>query len=230
MKFLSRILIFASILTLSSSCQEETEKSLEPVIDFEGNSYKTIKAGTQIWMAENLRSTKFNDGTAIPPIPASVQWKNILTPGYCWYDNDSITNRATYGTLYNAYAVNPGKICPTGWHIPAIDEWQQLKDFFTDTIPEGGKLKEAGIVHWMSPNNGATNSSGFTALPSGFRFTDGSFTAIHYYTGFWTSSENGADNQSFLGLYYGDASVSISSVSKRYGLSVRCVKVLNPDN
>lgn len=230
MKLLSHILILAEIIILSISCQKESEKPPEPVKDFEGNSYKTIKAGTQIWMAENLRATKFNDGTAISTVTASIQWKSIITAAYCWYDNDSIANSATYGALYNGYAVNSGKLCPTGWHIPAIDEWSQLREFFIDTISEGGKLKEAGIAHWMNPNNGATNSTGFTALPSGFRFTDGSFTAIHYYTGFWTASENGGDNQYFLGLYYGDASVSMSSVPKRYGLSVRCVKDLSLDN
>lgn len=224
MKFTTCILTFAAILILPFSCRKETEKPPGPVSDFEGNTYKTIKAGTQIWMAENLRSAKFNDGTDISPIPGSAQWKDIIAPGYCWYDNDSITNSATFGALYNGYAVNSGKLCPTGWHIPAIDEWQQLREFLTDTISEGGKLKEAGTVHWMTPNKGATNSSGFTALPSGFRYTDGSFIAIQYYTGFWSASEIGSDNELFLGLYYGDASATMNSVSKKYGLSVRCVK------
>jgi uncharacterized protein (TIGR02145 family) len=224
MKCLTSILILASILILSISCQKETEKPPGPVTDSEGNSYKTIKAGTQVWMAETLRSTKFNDGIEIPAIQTSVQWKNTITPGYCWYDNDSITNSATYGALYNGYAVNSGKLCPTGWHIPAIDDWQHLKEFLTDSLSEGGKLKETGTLHWMTPNKGATNSSGFSALPSGFRFTDGTFTAIQRYTGFWLSSEIGTDNQWFLGLYYGDASATVSSVSKKYGLSVRCVK------
>jgi uncharacterized protein (TIGR02145 family) len=224
MKFPGYILIIASILIISFSCQKETDKPPGPVLDFEGNSYKTIKAGTHVWMAENLRSIKFNDGTDISKVSGSMQWKNIIAPGYCWYNNDSISNSTIYGALYNGYAVNSGKLCPTGWHIPAIDEWQQLKEFITDTISDGGKLKEAGTIHWMAPNYGSTNSSGFTALPSGFRFIDGSYTAIYYYTGFWTATEIGSDNQWFVGLYYGDASATLSSVSQKYGLSVRCVK------
>ena len=224
MKFSQLILILISFLLLLLGCKKGNDPKPLPVTDLEGNTYKTIKAGIQIWMAENLRSTKFNDGTNISPIPASVQWRNIIAPGYCWYDNDSIANSATYGTLYNGYAVNSGKLCPTGWHIPVMDEWQKLREFLTDTISEGGKLKEAGTIHWMTPNKGATNSSGFTALPSGFRYTDGSFTAIQYYTGFWSASEIDSDNELFLGLYYGDASALMNSVSKKYGLSVRCVK------
>jgi uncharacterized protein (TIGR02145 family) len=225
-KMKNQVLIFTFILLIafSFSCRKEAEKPPVPVSDFEGNSYKTIKAGTQVWMAENLRSTKFNDGTEISPVTETARWKDFIAPGYCWYANDSIANSATYGALYNGYAVNSGNLCPTGWHIPVVDDWQQLREFLTDTISEGGKLKEVGTAHWMSPNKGATNSCGFSALPSGFRYTDGSFTAIQYYTGFWSASEIGTDNEWFLGLYYGDASATMSSVSKKYGLSVRCVK------
>lgn len=223
MKFQICILSFTLIVLLSYSCKKEVEEPPGPVIDLEGNTYKTIKAGTQIWMAENLKSTVLNDGTEISLVRDSATWRDLESPGYCWYNND-ITNSAAYGALYNGFSVSTGKLCPDGWHIPDIEEWQLLRDFLTDTISDMGKMKESGTEHWMTPNTGATNSSGFTALPSGFRYIDGSFTAIQYYTGFWSASEIGSDNEWFLGLYYREAGSSLGSVSKKYGLSVRCVK------
>lgn len=212
------------IILLLFSCSKEKEAPPSPVTDLEGNTYKTIKAGTKIWMAENLKSTIFNDGTDISLTKSSDIWEDLTTPGYCWYNNDDLINGATYGALYNGYAINTGKLCPTGWHIPDSDEWQQLRYIFADTTTDGGKLKESGTEHWMMPNKGGTNNIGFTALPSGFRYTDGSFNAMQNYTGFWSATETGTSAEMYLGLYYGDASSSMSSVSKKYGLSVRCVK------
>jgi uncharacterized protein (TIGR02145 family) len=222
MKLLTYILIITVLAILSFSCKK-AEVPPGPVTDLEGNNYKTIKAGTQIWMAENLKSTMLNDGTEISHITGSAIWRDLEAPGYCWYNND-ITNSTVYGALYNGYSVNTGKLCPVGWHVPATDEWQLLREFLTDTISDVCKMKEAGTEHWMTPNTGATNSSGFAALPSGFRYVDGSFTAIQLYAGIWSASEIGSDNEWFLGLYYREAGSSLGSVSKKYGLSVRCVK------
>jgi uncharacterized protein (TIGR02145 family) len=223
MKFPSFILTLTLLSITLFSCKKDTDSPPGPVTDSEGNTYKTIRAGTQIWMAENLRSTLFNDETEISLITSSATWRDLSAPGYCWYNNDNISNEA-YGTLYNGFTVNTGKLCPAGWHIPSTEEWQILRGFLTDSISDGGKLKESGTEHWISPNKGATNSIGFTALPSGFRYTDGSFTAIQSYTGFWSASTAGSDSKWFLGLFYQDAAATLTSVSNKYGLSVRCVK------
>lgn len=151
------------------------------VADIDGNIYNTIAIGSQIWMKENLRTTKYNDGTSIPLVTNSTEWASI-TLGYCWYNNDPANYKSTYGALYNFLAVcsiyNGGKnICPTGWHVPSYDEWVTLALYldpnaiqFYNTISSvaGGKLKESGTDHWQSPNFGATNETGFTALPGGY--------------------------------------------------------------
>jgi uncharacterized protein (TIGR02145 family) len=224
MKLSGFIITLNLLLVLSFSCKKQSEAPPGPVTDLEGNTYKTIRAGTQIWMAENLKSAILNDGTEISLTTSSVTWRDLTAPGYCWYNNDNISTGATYGALYNGYTVNTGKLCPAGWHIPDTEEWQILREFLTDTISEGGRLKESGTEHWFTPNKGATNSIGFTALPSGFRYTDGSFTAIQSYTGFWLASGSGTNYEWFLGLYYGDAAATMNYVSKKYGLSVRCIK------
>lgn len=224
MKSLAFIFTPVLVAILMFSCAKESEAPPGPVTDLEGNTYKTIKAGTQIWMAENLKSTKLNDATEISLTESSEIWQDLATPGYSWYNNDELINSSSYGALYNGYAVNTGKLCPSGWHIPDSEEWQQLRKFLADTTSDGGKLKESGTEHWMMPNKGATNSIGFTALPSGFRYSDGSFNAIRYYTGFWSATEIGSYSEAYLGLYYGDAASAMSSVSKKYGLSVRCIK------
>jgi uncharacterized protein (TIGR02145 family) len=122
----------------------------------------------QIWMAENLKTTKLNDGTNIPLIADNTEWTNLSTPGYCWYNND-ISNKEIYGALYNDYAVYTGKLCPVGWHV----------SFYGG----GCEMKETGTTHWIDPNYCATNESGFTALPGGRR-ESGSFENIGEY-GFW---------------------------------------------
>jgi uncharacterized protein (TIGR02145 family) len=143
------------------------------VKDIDGNIYTTVKIGSQTWMAENLKTTRLNDGTLIPLVPEFNDWVGMNSSAYCWYNNDS-TNKKLYGALYNYYPVETGKLCPTGWHMPNEDEWIILKSYLGDSAV-GGKLKEAGLLHWPSPNKGATNSSGFTALPGRLRSDYGGF-------------------------------------------------------
>jgi len=135
--------------------------------DVDGNNYKTIKIGNQEWMAENLKTTKYKDGTSIPLFTAATPMANFTSPGYCWYNSDSATYRNSYGALYNWYAVNTGKLAPTGWHVPTEAEWNTLIAYLGGESVAGGKLKEAGTSHWSSPNTGATNEVGFSALPGG---------------------------------------------------------------
>jgi uncharacterized protein (TIGR02145 family) len=152
-------------LAFLNKCEKDDE-----ITDKDDNTYTAVTIGTQVWIIENLKTTKYNDGTTIPNITDNEVWANLTTPGYCWYDNDASTFKAIYGALYNWYAVNTGKLCPLGWHIPTRDDYTTLMLFLDtdgtwDNNDAGGKLKETGTIHWLSPNIGATNESGFTALP-----------------------------------------------------------------
>lgn len=216
------LFLFAVLLIITFSCSKGN-KSPVPVSDFEGNIYRTVKIGDQEWMAENLRSTRLNNGKEIPLISDSATWENLTTPGFCWYNNDA-GNEDPYGALYNGYAIDSGKLCPTGWHIPGKEEWQQLITFLGDTTVAGGKLKETGTTHWHIPNTGADNNSGFTATGAGVRYFEGSFASLMNYNGIWSATETGSDDKWYLGLYYGNASVTIGHRNKNYGFSVRCIK------
>lgn len=213
------------ILTFSilSGCTKEEKPSL-PVADVEGNIYKTVKIGTQIWMAENLRSTKYTDSTSIPLISGSAQWNNLTNDGYCWYDNDKVSFPESYGALYNGYTVVTGKLCPEGWHVPEKEEWLILRDFLGDSTKAGGKLKEAGLINWQSPNKGADNSTGFTSVAAGIRYFEGTFSSNQSYTSMWSASDANQGELWCTSLYFADATFSLNHRSKKYGFSVRCIK------
>jgi uncharacterized protein (TIGR02145 family) len=202
------------------------------VMDEDGNIYQTIGIGQQLWMAENLKTTKYNDGTDIPLITDSIAWGNLSTPGYCWYANDSNTYAQTYGALYNWYAVETGKLCPTGWHVPINSEWRELKDYLGENA--GGKLKEAGTIHWNSPNTGATNETGFTALPGGYNpnniFSDPNniFGDFGCYGIWWSATEYDTSHVGIWTMHSCNANLNNynrhQSFSKKNGLSVRCLR------
>jgi uncharacterized protein (TIGR02145 family) len=200
----------------------------------DGNTYKTIQICNQSWMAENLKTTKFNDGTDIPLVTEETAWVNLTTPGYCWYDNDSAINANPYGALYNWYTINTGNLCPSGWHVPNDAEWTTLINCLGGDVIAGGKLKEIGFAHWYDPNSGATNESGFTALPGGHRDTDAKFRYIGYYGYWWSATENNATYAWYRTIYYdvgpfcGTCVISNDYYYKMLGLSVRCVKDNNP--
>lgn len=198
------------------------------LIDVEGKSYKTIPVGIQIWMAENLRTTKFNDGSEIPLITNYADWSNIQTPAYCWFDNNDSLYENIYGAYYNWFAVSTGKLCPTGWHIPSDNEWQLLVNSLGGNNIAGSKLKEAGTNNWVLPNNDATNASGFTALPAGMRGSlDGTFSGEGNYGGWWSATESSESplGAAFSRWIHGDTTVvARSEIFKKDGFSVRCVK------
>jgi uncharacterized protein (TIGR02145 family) len=142
------------------------------VTDVEGNVYKTIKIGDQVWMAENLKTTNSNDGADIPNVAGNSAWGSLTTPAYRWFKND-VTNRETYGALYNLYTFDTDKLATKGWHIPTIAERETLAKTLGGEAIAGGKMKEKGTAHWFSPNTGATNESGFNAISSSTRKYDG---------------------------------------------------------
>ena len=196
-----------------------------PVTDQDGNTYKTVQIGDQVWMAENLKVTHYRDGTAIPTGHDDSDWSNLSTDAYAVYGNNE-SNADTYGYLYNWYAVDDSRnIAPEGWHVPTDDEWQILVDYLGGESIAGGKMKEAGTSHWDSPNVDATNESGFTALPGGYRDGgSGYYGSMGDGGGFWASTGGGSGAAWGRGLGYGGSDVDRGIGGKRGGFSVRCLR------
>jgi uncharacterized protein (TIGR02145 family) len=195
------------------------------VTDIDGNIYHTVTIGTQIWMLENLKVTKYNNGTSIPLVTADNSWSSLTTSGYCWYNNDYASNGSVYGALYNWYAVNTGNLCPTGWHVPTDTELTTLTNYLGGISVTGGKLKETGTTHWNTPNSDATNTSGFTGLPGGYRSgSSGIFGNIGRFGNWWSSTEANSVSSLDMGLAYNDGILGRYGDIKKIGYSVRCIK------
>ncbi len=241
-------------LTVSNNSGSDSEVKtdyitvIEGVVDVDGNVYDVVTIGEQTWMAENLKVTRYSDGSAIPYVVNDSEWEPLGSSdkAYCWYDN-STTNRDTYGGLYSWAAAMNGAVssntnpsgvqgvCPNGWHLPSDNEWKELEMFLglsqseadatgwrgTD---EGGKIKEPDTEHWHTPNTGATNESGFTALPAGFRYSQGPFGNLSYSAHFITATENDAEASWNHSLSHTLASIERWTAWKDSGNSVRCIK------
>jgi uncharacterized protein (TIGR02145 family) len=205
-----------------------------PLVDEDGNTYNVVVIGTQVWMAENLKTTKYSDGTNIPNVTDNTAWSNLITPGYCWFNNDPTSYKNTYGALYNFYAVITGKLCPTGWHVPTDAEFKTLE------MTLGMTQVQADAENWRGTNQGTqlksttgwsvngTNTSGFTALPGGYRW--GVFyTGIGGDTnaqGLWWSSTKtfDPDYNWWRGLGNSNSGVYRHGMNNRAGLSIRCLQ------
>ena len=195
------------------------------VTDIDGNSYKTITIGTQTWMAENLKTTKYRNGDPINNIKDNAAWVGLSAGAYCWYKNDSVVNKSLYGALYNWYAVSDSrKIAPVGWHVPTLAEVSTLVTFLGGETVAGGKLKEEGTTHFVISNSQATNSSGFSGLPGGLRFNGGVFDYMTTAGYWWFSSEFSSTNSSKFSLASSNDDVYINNSSKTDGVSIRCIK------
>jgi len=192
------------------------------VTDIDGNVYKTIQIGTQTWMAENLKVTRYNNGDSISNVRDNMSWSKLTTGAYCWYNNDALTYKADFGALYNWYALNDSrKIAPTGWHVATKDEWNTLTTYLGGTSAASGKMKESGISNWMTPNTG-TNSSGFTALPGGFLIT--LFTGVEGCALWWSATESSNLGSSWSLEIFNNLEIGMGYQSNHNGFSVRCVK------
>lgn len=194
------------------------------LLDYDGNLYNTVVIGTQTWMAENLKATHYNDGSEIPLASSSASWRGALSGAYCTFDFNA-SNLATYGALYNWYSVNTGKLCPVGWHVPTDSEWLLLTTNLGGSSVAGGKMKETGTTHWISPNTGADNSSGFTAVGGSTIDYNGVF-AILGQTAYWWSSTGVSSTFAFANkLFNNNATISQGGgVTKLSGCSIRCMK------
>jgi uncharacterized protein (TIGR02145 family) len=203
----------------------EIKRKLAPetVIDVDGNVYNAVTIGNQVWMLENLKTTKYSNGDPIPNVTDSAEWRNLSAGAYCNYNND-IKNGNIYGRLYNWYAVNdPRQIAPKGWHVASEAEWEALISYLGGEKIAGMKLRETGTAHWRSPNPGANNESGFTALPGGYREYTKTFTGLSMGATFFTSTEKDEVN-AWSYFILPQAQIGKSSYSKLHGRAVRCVK------
>jgi uncharacterized protein (TIGR02145 family) len=234
------MLVVMSFIILINSCDDKStpiENVPDNIItDIDGNEYKIIKIGNQWWMAENLKVTHYNNGDSLLNLTNTEDWENSRSGSFCSYGNYEYTSNV-YGRLYNWFAIEDSrKIAPKGWHIPNDSEWKELEIELGMNPTEangngyrgvgiGGKLKSAGI-QWVSPNVGATDSVGFSALGSGLRMSNGTFTAILFSGLFWTSSESefNSNYAIYRELNSDTSAIYRSSDSKQLGFSIRCVK------
>ena len=196
---------------------------VKTITDIDNNRYEIVTIGSQTWMRENLATTRYNDGTAIPYVRLAADWAALSSPGFAWYDN----TRSEYGALYNYYVVadtNSRNVCPVGWHVPTDAEWTTLSDFLGGVSVAGGKMREAGYSHWQIVDDFfTTNESGFTGLPGGWRWEDGVFIGIHSDASYWSSTEI-SNSESSVRLLGESDELFVLPFDKKAGVSVRCLK------
>lgn len=224
LKFTGMSGIYTTILTDIPTQSKTITFTFVACTDPDGNLYSVVQIGTQIWMAENLKSVKYRNSDPIDKVTDDVQWRALTTGAYCNYNNN-VNYAGIYGRLYNWYAVNDSRnIAPMGWHIPTDAEWTILTNYLGGIAVAGGKLKETGIDHWKSPNIGATNESGFTALAGGMRDGNAWFDDFGLYGHWWSSTQGDANNAWGRGIYYNYGDIGSSSFGKSLGYSIRCIK------
>ena len=225
MKKLIYILSITLILLQSCSSGDSDNNTNSTIVsDVDGNVYQTVTICNQTWTKTNLNVTKYRNGDVIPQVQDATQWASLTTGAWCYYNNDP-ANGSIYGKLYNWHAVkDPRGLAPVGYHIPTDGEWTSLTTCLGGESVAGGKMKEAGTTHWTSPNTGATNESGFTGLPGGYRNDIGTFYSIISFGYWWSSSERDATDAYDHNLDYSEVVADRDNDDKREGYSVRCLK------
>jgi uncharacterized protein (TIGR02145 family) len=214
------LLLFLMIILISCS----DDKSSSPTT----NNIVEVTIGSQTWMTKNLNVTTYSTGDTIPQVTSDSKWRDLTTGAWCYYNNDP-ANEAIYGKLYNWYAVNdPRGLAPEGWHVATVGDWETLTNYLGGNETTGGKLKEAGTSHWESPNTGASNSTGFSAMPGGFRTfaLNGYFFGINE-GGYWWTPNEGTTYPSYATLKcmeFNNSQLINYEFLRFNGCSVRCVK------
>jgi uncharacterized protein (TIGR02145 family) len=238
------LLLAGLTLTFITSCSKKDDNSTTPIStpvkDIDGNIYDTVKIGTQIWMVENLKTTKYRNGDLIPNVTDGVIWSNLSSGGYCNYNN--LTNNSfKYGLLYNWYAVSDNRnLAPVGWHVATDSDWTTLQDFLIangynyDGSTAGNYIAKSlsAKTDWSTYTTigsigndlSKNNKTGFTALPGGYRAFDGSFDNMGYHAFWWTSTESNSAKAFYRYLHFLSPTLSVSPDLKNWGRSVRCVK------
>jgi uncharacterized protein (TIGR02145 family) len=205
-----------------------TTATSQTVTDIDGNTYNTVQIGTQVWMSENLKTSRYRNGGSIPYVVGNADWQALTTGAWSYYDHDA-ANDPIYGKLYNWYTTLGDTLCPTGWGVPTDAEWTTLTTYLGGESVAGGKMKSIGTAYWASPNTGATNESGFSVLPGGYRTYVGSFNLIRFGSAFfWSATEydNGSAWNRSLYNYNGNVyrDYSSNATNKSVGASVRCLR------
>jgi uncharacterized protein (TIGR02145 family) len=202
-----------------------TTATSQTLTDIDGNTYNTVQIGNQVWMSENLKTSRYRNGGSIPYVVGNSDWQAQTTGAWSYYDHDA-ANGAIYGKLYNWYNTLGDTLCPTGWHVPSDNEWTILTDYLGGENIAGGKMKSIGTDYWNEPNTGETNESGFSALPGGARYYEGSFFHIRDFAFFWSASESDISFawSRYLNSNNGYVNRILSINSKSSGASVRCLK------
>ena len=237
-RLLNLLIIAGVVMILATSCKKDNDTD-DPtqsgtVKDIDGNVYTTVTIGTQVWMVENLKTTKYRNGSPIPNVSDNTAWRDLTTGAYCNYNNDE--DIATkYGKLYNWHAVNDSrKIAPAGWHVPSDAEWTILEIYVAANLGTSGTIAKslAAKTDWglsdkayrIGNNLTKNNYSGFSALPVGDRYTDGTFGDLGEAGYWWSSTEDDADDAYYRSLYYYSGKLGSYYDYKEYGFSVRCIK------
>lgn len=209
---------YGDILSFTTLAEEP-----EIVVDIDGNEYLTVVIDEQVWMAENLKTSRYNDGEEIPYTEDDSEWIELREGSYAVYNHDTDLGEI-YGALYNFFAVSTKKLCPTGWRVPDDNDWDTLIEFLGGSDVAADKLKEAGTEHWNSPNTGATNESGFTALGAGHRYNCGGFNGMGGVAMWWSQDEVNSVSGANRTIYVDYPNVYNYGYNKNGGLSVRCIK------
>jgi uncharacterized protein (TIGR02145 family) len=225
------LIIMGVFIMLTNSCKKDDDNP-NSVTDIDGNVYHQVTIGTQVWMIENLKVTHYRNGDPISKITDDLEWSYLTTGAYCDYDNTK-GNSTTYGKLYNFYAVADSRnLCPDGWHLPSDAEWKELEVFLgisqSDTDITGWRGTDQGTqlkatTGWSGDGNG-TNTSGFTALPGGYRKDGGAFYGIGFDSGWWTATEISPSIVWARHLLFDFGNVGRYGDHKEFGFSVRCIK------
>jgi uncharacterized protein (TIGR02145 family) len=215
---LKNALLIVIIFSFCIGCKKDNP------IDPKPDNFESVTIGTQVWMLKNLNVDHYRNGDPIPEVKDSLEWAYLETGAWCYYNNDPALG-AIYGKLYNWYAVHdPRGLAPVGWHVPSDSEWSTFTQFLGGEVIAGGKLKEEGINHWLSPNWGATNESGFSALPGGIRNVFGYFLEIGDSGNLWSYTEFNASTSCGMVLQSDYTNVIRYVGNKGSGFSVRCIK------
>ena len=220
---LKTALMLLFIVVLVSGCRKAEEPEIPlKVTDVDGNVNDVVIIGKQGWMKENLKVTHYSDGSEIPNVTGTSEWASLTSGAWSEYNNSASTG-TTYGKLYNGFAVETGKLCPTGWRVPTDDDWTELMNFLGGQSVAGGQIKQEGTSLWKTPNEGATNSSGFTALPAGFRGPTGLFYQ-NAEVAIWWSSSSEADKLPYWITVFSNAYMARNfPVTKVNGMTIRCI-------
>ncbi len=224
-----------TLIVVMYACHTRPEPA-DPVTDIDGNVYKTVRIGDQVWMAENLRVTRYNSGDTISFDLNDTEWENTVIGAYAIHPHDDLPGFSSfeemvsaYGKLYNWYAVETGKLCMDGWRVPGVDDWMKLIDNLGGKEKAGGKLKATGTLQgedglWGEPNRGATNETGFSAFPGGSRLSMGRYSNIGKVGIWWCINEDTSNYAWYASTNNSYGNVHLYKLIKNTGFSVRCIR------